>query len=65
MEQGSNELKLKAVDVLLSMVTHDSRPLRDFLLQQPSQTLFGLLMRCALRQPSAALLQARARAAGW
>ena len=45
MEKGSNELKLKAVDIMLSMVAHDAKTPRDFLLKQPGQTLFGLLMR--------------------
>ena len=45
MEQGSNALKLRAMDVLLSMVSHDAKPLREFLLKQPQQALFGLLIR--------------------
>ena len=51
MEQGSAELKLKAVDILLSMVSHDARPLRDFLLSQPNHTLFGQLIQCAPAWP--------------
>lgn len=61
MEQGSAELKLKAVDILLSMVSHDPRPLRDFLLSQPNQTLFGQLIQCATLP---VLLVIRAQQAG-
>ncbi|KAK9802569.1 hypothetical protein WJX73_004679 [Symbiochloris irregularis] len=45
LEKGGEELQLRAMDILLSSVQHDSRPLRDFLLQQQDHALLSLLVR--------------------
>ena len=48
LEQGGEGLQLRAIDILLSAVQHDARPLRDFLLEQEHHTLFSLLIRCGV-----------------
>ncbi len=45
-QPGSSEAtKLRATDVLLSLMQHDTQALRQFLHQQPGHALFGLLVR--------------------
>ena len=41
---GGDELKLRATDVLLSVLQHDAGPLRDFLERQPDHRLMQLLL---------------------
>lgn len=47
LEKGGEELQLRAMDILLSSVQHDSRPPRDFLLAQQDHALLSLLVRWA------------------
>ncbi|KAG2493475.1 hypothetical protein HYH03_008292 [Edaphochlamys debaryana] len=45
MLHSSDEVKLKATDILMSSMQHDVLALREFLYKQPEHTLFGLLVR--------------------
>lgn len=45
MTVGSDAVKLKATDILLSVMQHDTPALRNFLQKQPEHKLFGLLVR--------------------
>eukprot|EP00983_Pelagomonas_calceolata_P130949 1161729-Pelagomonas_calceolata.AAC.11 len=44
---GNESTKLKATDVLLSIIQHDTPALRTFLLKQPNHMMFALLVRGA------------------
>ena len=48
LDVGTDELRQRAMDVLLSAVQHDPTPFRDFFTKQPERDQFGLLLRCAL-----------------
>ncbi|EIE26200.1 DUF625-domain-containing protein [Coccomyxa subellipsoidea C-169] len=45
LKDGSDELRQRATDVLLSAVQHDATPFRDFFTKQPETDQFQLLLR--------------------
>ncbi len=44
LKHGDMEMQQRATDVLLSAVQHDPAPLREFLLTEPNQDCFQLLL---------------------
>jgi hypothetical protein len=47
LKHGDDDMRQRATDVLLSAVQHDPAPLREFLLKEPNQDCFQLLLTCA------------------
>lgn len=45
MKHSSDTVKLKATDILVSVMQHDTTALRNFLRKQPEHMLFSLLVR--------------------
>ena len=48
LRDGREELRQRAIDVLLSAVQHDATPFRDYFTRQPESDHFQLLLRCSI-----------------